>query len=271
MDSKIVAAMGIQFEPVALVWTDERPEKAVEFAPNRFGCIMFHVALAAKGKTAVVSRETFGCVGGGVGLGFGNQYQNFPGGEACFCGFLADGNAGTEMGRAIGKQMADAGAEHMADDFLNGERYLKNPARTAQFIQNLPITDIPTKYVVIKPLRQTDLASENVRSIIFLVDPDRLSALVVLANYDSPTNENVAIPFAAGCQSIGICTYREHDKPEPRAIVGLVDISARNSVRKQLGREVMSFSVTPELFQRMENNVESSFLQRPSWNKLMQD
>jgi hypothetical protein len=38
------------------------------------------LASAAKGRTAVFDRETFGCTGGGVGLGFGNQYLNFPGG-----------------------------------------------------------------------------------------------------------------------------------------------------------------------------------------------
>jgi len=35
-----------------------------------------HVACrhAAKGKAAVADIKTFGCFGGGVGLGFGNQY-----------------------------------------------------------------------------------------------------------------------------------------------------------------------------------------------------
>jgi hypothetical protein len=75
MQSKITSAMRLELEPVALIWADEKPAGATEFAPGKWGCVMFHLAAAAKGKTAAISRETFGCVGGGVGLGFGNQYK----------------------------------------------------------------------------------------------------------------------------------------------------------------------------------------------------
>lgn len=270
MESKIASAIHLELEPVALIWTDEKPEGAMEFVPGKWGCVMFHVAAAAKGKTAAVSRETFGCVGGGVGLGFGDQYKNFPGGEECFCRFLSSGNAGSEPGETIGRQMADSGAAARAEEFLNGERYLKDPQVVAKFVAGLPIIDIPTRYVVMKPLRDVDLARDNVRSITFLVNPDQLSALVVLANYDREHNENVAIPFAAGCQVIGICTYRENEKDNPRAVVGLVDLSARKNVRRQLGKDVMSFSVTAEMFQRMEQNVKGSFLERETWKSLLE-
>lgn len=46
---------------------------------------MWKLASAAKGKTGVFDRNTFGCQGGGVGLGFGNQYENFMGGIDGFC------------------------------------------------------------------------------------------------------------------------------------------------------------------------------------------
>ena len=140
----------------------------------------------------------------------------------------------------------------------------------AKFIAGLPIIEIPTRYVVMKPLPAIDFRQDDVRSITFLVNPDQLSALVVLANYDREHNEHVVIPFAAGCQVIGICTYRENEKEDPRAVVGLVDLSARKNVRRQLGRDVMSFSVTAEMFQRMEQNVEESFLERETWKSLLE-
>ena len=268
MESTIKSAIHLELEPVALIWADEKPEGALEFAPGKWGCVMFLLAAAAKGKTAVVSRETFGCWGGGVGLGFGHQYRNFPGGEACFCRFLSSGNAGSEPGETIGREMAASGATAMADEFLEGERYLKSPEVVAKFVAGLPIIDVPTRYVLMKPLRAVDFAQDDVRSITFLVNPDQLSALVVLANYEGEHNENVAIPFAAGCQSTGICTYRENGKEDPRAVVGLVDLSARKNLRRQLGGDAMSFSVTAEMFQRMERNVEGSFLERPTWKSL---
>ena len=158
----------------------------------------------------------------------------------------------------------------MADDFLLGERYIKSPELVRKFIASLPIMDIPSRYVVMKPLRDVDFARDDVRSITFLVNPDQLSALVVLANYDGEHNENVIIPFAAGCQSIGICTFRENEQERPRAVVGLVDLSARKNLRRQLGKEVMSLSVTLGIFQRMEANVAGSFLERETWKSLLE-
>ncbi len=66
MESKIAAAIHLELESVALVWSDDKPEGAVEFAPGKWGCVLFLLAAAAKGKTAVASRETFGCFGGSL-------------------------------------------------------------------------------------------------------------------------------------------------------------------------------------------------------------
>jgi hypothetical protein len=270
MESKIASAIHLELEPVALLWSDEKPEGAMEFAPGKWGCVLFLMAAAVNGKTAVASRETFGCIGGGVGLGFGEQYKNFPGGEECFCRFLSCGNAGVEPGQSIGQGMANSGAAAMADDFLLGERYLKTPELVRQFVAALPITDVPARYVVMRPLRDVDLVRDNVRSITFFVSPDQLAALVVLANYDSQESENVTIPFAAGCQSVGILTFHENEREHPRAVVGMVDLSARKNLRRQLGRDVMSFSVPPKMFQRMEANVAGSFLERETWKSLLE-
>ncbi len=68
MESRIAAAMHLDLEPVALVWSDEKPEGAMEFAPGKWRCVMVLLAAVAKGRTAVVSRDTIGCRGGVVGM-----------------------------------------------------------------------------------------------------------------------------------------------------------------------------------------------------------
>jgi len=78
------------------------------------------------------------------------------------------------------------------------------------------------------------------------------------------------IPFAAGCQGIGICTFRQNERERPLAAVGLDDLSARKNLRRQLGREVMSLSVTPGMLQRMEANVAESFLQCHTFKSLLE-
>jgi uncharacterized protein (DUF169 family) len=270
MESKIAGAIGLQTHPVAIVWAEDAPapESALQFKPGRWGCVISLIAaVAVKGRTAVIDRETFGCWGGGVGLGFGNQYETFPGGLEGFYRFLSDGNAKTEPGRQIGAGLAQAGAAQLADDFLLGERYVENPECTQAFVESLPMRDIPTRYVVVKPLSDVN-PEDDVRSVTFFVEPDALSALVILANYAHPERENVAIPWGAACQVMGILAYRELERDHPRALVGLTDISARKHTRASLGKHVLSFTAPWPVFLEMETHAEGSFLERQTWHAL---
>jgi len=269
--NRIAEAIRLKYPPVALLWTDQKPESAVQFKKGKWGCIMWLVASAAKGKTAVCDRETFGCFGGGVGVGFGEQYKNFPGGEECFFYFLSSGNALWERGRQVAEQAKPFMRGEAYDDFIHGERYLKTPEQVEAFVKCLPIIDIPATFVVFKPLNEVDLKRETPKSIIFFADPDQLSALVILANYGRGDNENTIIPYAAGCQTIGIYPYRESVAERQRAVVGLTDLSARVPIRRQLGDNLMTFTVPFAMFQEMEDNVEGSFLQRPTWLELVKD
>ncbi|HPV48475.1 MAG TPA: DUF169 domain-containing protein [Smithellaceae bacterium] len=270
MESQIARALCLKYEPVALLWADEKPEGAVQFAEGKWGCVMWLLAAAAKGKIAAADARTFGCFGGGVGLGFGNQYKNFPGGEEGFCHFLSSGNASRPGGAETAEQLRAFMTKESHENFLNGERYINTPENVRKFIAALPITEIPAKYVIFKQLSSVCLSREKPQSIIFLADPDQFSALTVLANYGRGDNENVIIPYAAGCQTIGIYTYREAHKARPRAVAGLTDLSARLYIRKQLGEaDLLTFAVAFALFEEMEKNVSGSFLERHTWQELL--
>ena len=269
MESKIAKAISLNYQPVALIWSDQEPAQAMQFQQGKWGCIMWLAAGAAKGKAAACNRKTFGCFGGGVGMGFGDQYVNFPGGKDCFCHFLSCGNEQWEQGRRSAEKVKPFLRKESYDNFVSGERYIKTPERVHQFIENLPITDIPAEYLIFKPLADIDPQQETPQVIVFFADPDQLSALVVLANYDRQDNHNVIIPYAAGCQTIGIYPYREAKAEKQRAVVGLTDLSARVYIRKQLDDHLMTFAVPLAMYEEMERNVADSFLERPTWQALL--
>jgi len=272
MKSRIAEAIKLEYQPVALLWSDEKPEGAMQFFEGKWGCVMWLAVHAAKGKQAAADRKTFGCFGGGVGLGFGNQYLNFPGGEEGFRHFLSSGNAGRPGGAELAEQIKPFMTKESHDHFLHGERYIKNPDGVRKYIDALPLTDIPAAYVVFKPLSAVDLTRETPQAVIFFANPDQLSALTVLANYGRGDNENVIIPYAAGCQTIGIYPYREAKLSRPRAVVGLTDLTARVYVRKQLGDpNFMTFTAPFALFEEMEQNVAGSFLERYTWQSLLSE
>lgn len=266
MQSKIAKALRLETEPVALLFTDDRPEGAGQFAQGAWGCVMFMFAAATWGRSALFDRDSFGCFGGGVGLGFGNRYESFPGGIPGFCRFLSTGNASDPAGKAIGEGMRAAGArEEFVNHFLHGERYKKSPALVEAFVQEVPMTEVPTRYVVLRPLSQIDQAQEEPVSVSFLVTADQLSALTILANYDRPGLENVAVPYVAACQVLGIMSYREARSDNPRCLIGLTDISARKFLKGQNACDKMTFTIPFKRLLEMEESVAGSFLEGNTW------
>lgn len=269
MESKIAKATGLKYPSVAIILSDEKPSKCRQFKEGKWGCVMFLLAAVLKGETAAFDSKTFGCFGGGVGLGFGNQYQNFPGGEECFKYFLSSGNEQWEDGQTAGAQVKPYMRPEAFHHFMHGERYLKSPEMTDRFIKSLPITEVPTKYVIFKPLSDVDRSNEHPQTIVFFGDMDQISALTVLVNFGRGHNENVIFPWAAGCQTLGIYPYAEAQKAEPRAVLGLNDISARVYLKRILKDDLMSFAVPLSLYREMEDNVEESFLMQASWQELV--
>lgn len=270
-ESRIAGAIRLRHRPVALHWSDDKPENAVCFEKGAWGCVMFLVAAAAKGKTAAIERETCGCIGGAVGMGFGNRYLDFPGGLDGFCRFLSSGNEGSEEGREEIRKLEGFGArKEFVGHFAHGERYKKTPALVEDMVERMPFAEIPKRYVLLRPLDGAGGGAGDPVSVTFLADADQLAALVVLANFGRPGIENVTIPFVAGCQAIGILPYREAQAAHSRATVGLVDISARLYTRKTLGREMFSFTVPYAMYREMEEDVGESFLMDSQWRGLIE-
>jgi uncharacterized protein (DUF169 family) len=254
MKSKIAKAVNLRYSPVAIIFADEKPSAAVQFKEDRWGCVVSMLNAAAKGRTAVFDHKTCGCLGGGAGLGFGNPYIGMPGGLEYF---LSMGNkefCESEMGKNIVKNWPA---------LSHGEAYKKTPEFAKSFADALPYYDVPTEYVIFKPLEEL-LPNEKPEVIVFLSTPDQISALVTLANYARHGGDNVVIPWGAGCHSIGIIPLREGRSDNPRGVIGLIDISAR----KQVEKDILSFSVPYKMYLEMESNVEESFLTREEWLKV---
>jgi len=271
IECKIARAAGLSTKPVAIVWTDEKPDGALELKPGVWSCVMrLYAKVAGEGRIAVFSREAVGCAGAAMGLGFGRPFQeHIARTEEGFCCFLSNGiDAATsqEEYAAIAERGPDLRHKKLLQD---GERLMKNPAVVRRFLENLPLYDIEEKYIVMKPLSSVQ-EGEMVRSVVFLANADQISALSILANFHTGRIRDgiIVAAGAAGCQAMGVCTYAESGSENPRAVLGLTDIMAREAVRKQLGKDKMTFSVPFNLYREMEANVPGSFLEKEEWREL---
>lgn len=246
MNSRLVDALKLKIQPVAIILTDDKPESGLHFKEGSMGgCVAVMLVTAGKkSRIAYFDRKTFGCPGGGTGLGFGDRYGEFP--IDCLLS-TGDKELAAQMGRA---------------SIEEGERFYKNPELARKWVNSLPMTDVPTEYVVFKPLAQVTEQDEP-ELVVFFANADQLSALVVMADYNRGTNQSITAPFGAACQSI-LYGYEESKKEHPKAVMGFFDISQRAVV----DREILTFTVPYSLFQEMEDNVEGSFLEKHVWEKL---
>lgn len=239
MKSHIADALKLAYHPVATFFQDTEIDGALKFKQGRWGCaVALYNTVAKKGRWALFSRKTTMCFGGIAGLCFGNNYHLMQGGIE---NFLSTGS----------KQR-------------QGERYKKNPELAKAFVDKLPYVEIPKEYLVLKPLKDTDPDKPAPGLISFFVNPDQLSALTVLANFDREGGDNVIIPFSSGCQSLCLLPHNESKKPLPKAVVGLTDITVRN----MLDPNILSFTVPYPMFMQMEQNVDDSFLKLDLWAKV---
>lgn len=269
--SEIARATGMKTHPVAIVWTDRKPAGALEFKSGTWGCVMWLFAKVAKeGKAAVFSRETIGCAGGAMGLGFGRPWERHPArSEEGFCSFLSNGIEGASDRKEYEEVIARGFDARHKKMLTEGERFLKDPQAVRQFLKNLPVYDAKDRYIVMKPVTAVE-DGEDVRSVVFVANADQIAALSTLANYRTANIRGgiIVAAGASGCQAMGVCTYAEAETDTPRAVVGLTDLSARQAVRRVLGKDILTFSVLFSLYRQMERDVAGSFLELDLWKEL---
>jgi hypothetical protein len=113
--------------------------------------------------------------------------------------------------------------------------------------------------ILVGPLRLDEW--DRVRSVTFLVDPDRLAALTTLAGYWSAENV-VAAPFGSACSFF----WKAFNEIEgAQAIIGGTDVA----MRQYLPTAIMTLTVAPAHFAKMLTVGDDSFLDREWWHDLM--
>jgi hypothetical protein len=137
---------------------------------------------------------------------------------------------------------------------LEGERYKKSLELVKEMLKIVP------------QIKRFDMLEQpdDADAVIFFATPDVLSGLFTLANYDEVEPNGVFCPFSAGCGSIVQYPYLEKGSARPKAVIGMLDVSARPCVPK----ETLTFAVPMNKFIRMVHNMEESFLITRSWEKV---
>lgn len=221
--------------PFTFFYTDENQEAELVRPPKAHQCMIGLLAKVRKGTDISFDSDSFGCGGGKRYLGYANEIM--PGFEY----FLSCGIEGE----------------------MEGERYKESPEIVKELMTDLPGFEAPGKYTVFK---RWDMLKEDdfPEVVIFFASPDVLSGLFTLSGFDQVESESVISPFAAGCGSIVMYPLQEKKRENPRAVLGMFDVS----VRPYIPKDMLSFAVPITKFEVMVNNMDESFLITGSWDKV---
>jgi hypothetical protein len=135
-------------------------------------------------------------------------------------------------------------------------------------LHGLPRYDIGRKYVLFKPLRRTS-GDENIRAVIFPVNPVELSAVMTLAGSVMRGTDPLRAPQGTDCCSIAAFAYAEAEAAAPRAVLGMLGSDGREVMRRRFRDDIMTLTLPAPLFSRMEREAGDCVFQLPSWKKLL--
>jgi len=221
--------------PIGFYYSDSADPTSMPSPPKGHRCMIGDLAKARKGKTLCLNGDVIGCYGGKRYLGFKGELT------PDFEFFLSYGIPGK----------------------LEGERYKKSPELVKEYMKRQKPSKAPGDYIIFKRWDHME-DGDNPLVVIFFAPPDVLSGLFTLANFDELQPSGVIAPFGAGCASIVDYPRKELDSPEPRAVLGMFDVSARPFVPSA----DLTFAVPWPKFVRMVDNMEESFLITGSWEKV---
>ena len=116
-------------------------------------------------------------------------------------------------------------------------------------------------HLFIGPLK--DDQYDHLRTVTFYVNPDQLGMLILGANYHAAPGDPppVTAPFGAGCMELAPLFQ---DLEAPQAIIGATDIAMRD----QLPADILAFTVTRPMYERLCSIGEDSFLSRSFLKRL---
>lgn len=228
-------ALGLKESPLGIFYTNDKPE-GITPKEGIQGCMIGLLQNARKkGKIVYFDKNHFGCPGGAYYMGFFESPM--PNIEY----FLSCGIPGE----------------------MEGERYIKTPERAREYFAKMIPRRAPATYCVFKPVEQfqSGIVPEVV---VFFGSPDLLSGLFTLTNYALERTDAVYAPFGSGCGTMISYPLKEAVRDQPRAVLGMFDVSARPMVE----RDILTLTMPYSVFLKLLENVSGSFLETESWKKV---
>ena len=222
--------------PITFYYSEDTGNADKAKLPEGWSCLICELAKVKNGKSIYYTENELACFGAKRFLGFSENIRpNFE-------YFLSCGIPGK----------------------MEGERYKISPELVLETLKIQKTIPTKGKNIIFKRWDKLE-ESDNPEVVVFFAKGEVLSGLFTLANFDQVDPNGVITPFGAGCSSIVYYPYLEKNNENPKAVLGMFDVSARSCVPS----DVLSFSVPMNKFEKMIGYMDESFLITDAWKKIM--
>ena len=222
--------------PITFYYSEDTGNAEKAKLSEGWSCLICELAKVKNGKSIYYTENELACFGAKRFLGFSENIRpNFE-------YFLSCGIPGK----------------------MEGERYKISPELVLETLKIQQTIPTKGKNIIFKRWDKLE-ESDNPEVVVFFAKGEVLSGLFTLANFDQVDPNGVITPFGAGCSSIVHYPYLEKNSKNPKAVLGMFDVSARPCVPS----DVLSFSVPMNKFEKMIGYMDESFLITDAWKKVM--
>jgi hypothetical protein len=222
--------------PIIFFYSDDASDAELIEKPTGHRCLIGDLAKVRKGIPIAFGAGSISCSGGKRYLGFSNRLRpNFD-------YFLSCGIPGE----------------------LEGERYIRTPEQVHKLVSGMTQIPVEKKYIIFRRWDHIKPTDEP-EAVIFFATADVLSGLFTLVNFDHEKGDGVIAPFGAGCSSVVHHPWFENRKEDPKAVIGMFDVSARPYVPE----DTLTFTIPMKRFEKIVSYMDESFLITDSWKKVM--
>jgi len=236
----LVKKLGLNYHPVALLFSDEMPEGSMYLKKAGNACVAPLIFSAAKGKTVFIDSNSTGYACSAFYLGY--EKWIFNGIEY----FLSNSASPLPNGRTC-------------------ERFVKSPELAKEYVSSFIPEEVRKNAYVFKPVEKLN-ESEKPEVVILFANPDQISALVFLIHYNTPNNFNrIETGFASSCGAMTTFPLRFASEGKKKAFWGLHDPAQRLS----FPAEITSLAMPLNLYHEILEILDESFLSTHVWEKVL--
>lgn len=246
MNKTMVEMLHLELEPVGIYFGNTSAKSELEASPEKRNCVIPFVLTASKGKITSMDEAGCTCAGGAVGACFGDGFTRLN----------------PNIHRMLSQGLGEQAPENAPPMVKEGEHFFCNDEVAMKWRNNIPFSDRGYPRIVFAPLsRWEEIGTPDL--VFVFANPDQISALVTMLGFYNGKAINTIAPFGAACHSI-VYAVEQTKKETPYAVMGLFDISQRNTVLKNF----LSMTMPYKLWKGITKDLDKSCLSTHSWKNI---